>query len=295
MDDAFKHGGVLLVAHTSHAYVAEAIAMAWSIRQNSPGIPIALATDISDYKLPEELFDKTVIYNFTGKSGVSFKIWLDEISPWERTLFLDSDAFVYKSLKPVFHRFAQQPFIALGKSIPKVGHWFKDPERILKEFSMPSMSLVIGDFYLFDRSPASCRVFKKARELFDRYDELGIERLHGGFNEEPLFSLAMHIEGIECGKRSPDLVLALEYAKAFSDLQTNVLKSEARVQIGGETIAPCVVHYGSYRSQPVYFQDRVRVEGVLAGRTARSDRLNALEARFQSFRFRVSRKFRKFL
>ena len=288
-----SNSGILLVAHTSPAYVAEAVAMAWSIRRNSPGIAVALATDVTSPHLPEGLFDAVVRYDFTGKGGVIFKLWLDEISPFAgRTLFLDSDAFAYRPLCELPGWTGEQPFVALGEEIPEVGHWFRDPAAIRKRFAMEKMALLIGDHYNFDRSAEATAVFRRARELFAEYDVLGIQRLHGGFNEEPLFSLAMHHCGIAPEKRTPDRVAALDFLKQYA-LQRDALQGHCRLEWSGSAHYPVVVHFGTHRSMPSYFVDRCRVDRALAGRQPLAPVAARRAGTVASLRFRIVRRARR--
>jgi hypothetical protein len=293
---SLSESGVLLVAHTSPAYVAEAVAMAWSIRHNSPGISVSLVTDVLDPHLPAGLFDQVVAYDFSGKGGVSFKVWLDEMTPYPgTTLFLDSDAFVFRSLEPLFEKYAQHPFTALGRNVARARHWFQDPEFVKEKFGMSEVPFFIGDFYMFDRSEDSQRVFEIARTLFDQYDDLGIKRLYGGKNEEPLFALALHFCGIKVTGRKASEILALENVKDVSDLETNVLRGLAHCIVNGKKEEPIIIHYGTFRWLPDYFCERRRGERKVKGLKQESHCMSLLMSVLHSYKARVIRRLLKAL
>ncbi|MDB4927018.1 hypothetical protein [Mucilaginibacter sp.] len=89
--------GVLYIA-TGEKYVAEAIQSAISCREHN-SYPIALITDSAAHVLPEALFDIVIIQraNFNYKDKL-----LIRHSPFEQTVFLDTDTYVADKLDDLF-------------------------------------------------------------------------------------------------------------------------------------------------------------------------------------------------
>lgn len=258
--------GILLVAHSNAQYVAEAVALAYSIRLNSPGIHVCLATDQELDKRSASVFDRVIRYDFTGKEGVFCKLWLDEMSPYsEKTIFLDTDCFAYSDLSSLFHTWPEVPFVALGGNHATVRHWFRDGTSLRREMRVESFPCFVGDFYRFDRSCASLQIFERARALAGGYDRMGIRRLHGGMNEEPLLSLAMALSDTAAQERTGKDIFAIPYHNGISSIVTNVLRGEAEVRLDNMTMRPSIVHFASYRTRSMYFRDRIRIERTVAG------------------------------
>lgn len=90
--------GVVYIA-TGDQYITEAEYSAKSVRNHMPDLEIAIATDHSN--IDQTLFDYTVgLSNKYPDSGVS--TITPELSPFDRTLFLDTDTYV---AKPVYELF----------------------------------------------------------------------------------------------------------------------------------------------------------------------------------------------
>lgn len=87
------------------------------------------------------------------------------------------------------------------------------------------MPVFVGALYYFEKGIQSTRVFSKARIYASDYDEIGIIRLRGRKNEEPLISIGMALEGIPAlldnGEVKCD-VMAFD-----GPIKVNVLKSSA--------------------------------------------------------------------
>ena len=87
--------GVIYVA-TGPAYVAEALASAASVRRHMPDLPITLYTDRS---VASPHLDEVVRFDAHGYLA---RIPRLALSPYERTLFLDSDTYVCGELTGAF-------------------------------------------------------------------------------------------------------------------------------------------------------------------------------------------------
>lgn len=89
--------GILYIA-TGLKYVQEAIIAANSCRQHN-GYPIALITDLDNYTLPAGLFDLVIVKN--AHYGYRDKLLIRH-SPFEQTIFLDTDTYVAGKLDDLF-------------------------------------------------------------------------------------------------------------------------------------------------------------------------------------------------
>lgn len=89
--------GILYVA-TGKKYIHEAIESATSCRKSNP-YPIGLITDSHEYQLPQGLFDSVIIkdaqYSYRDKLLIRY-------TPFEKTIFLDTDTLVINELGDLF-------------------------------------------------------------------------------------------------------------------------------------------------------------------------------------------------
>ena len=97
--------GVLYIAVGSD-FVEEAIHSAHSIQEHMGDIEVAIATDSTDYDL--EIFDHTVQLDDPKQLNTHDRTWLydttigPELSPFDRTLYLDTDTYLCADVSELF-------------------------------------------------------------------------------------------------------------------------------------------------------------------------------------------------
>ena len=259
--------GVLTIAHGDLRFARQAVALARSIRLRDPDLPLAVATDL-DAALFEGMFDSIVRWDFSARPGLIAKLDLYEMSPFQQTLFLDSDVLMYVSAEELFRYFAGSEFAVVGQNSEHPDYFLKmEPIR----FCVPAATYprFIGGLYYFERCDRSARIFRNAATWLAQYDELGIIRLRGKPNEEPLFSLAMAMEGIPAHRsRTPDLLI--NPTGAGAPLATADIFAGSCIQIeNGVCIRRAMLHfYDGATSTFAYVLDTER----LAAAWRRNDR-----------------------
>lgn len=217
-----------------------AIRLARSIRIHSPGIPIAVvANNNSDrYSLLLENFDYVINYN-DEYTGWLIKLSLNELSPYEESIFIDADSLVVRNLSFIFDLLKYYSFATVGDNVVFADQFFHDSQR--GHYSdgrmMPSFN---GGFYWFRKDPIAANVFSSAKNALVDYDLCGLKRLNGKKMDEALFCYAM---------RKHDLC-------AFEDsgsIMRTPLRSKGRFELDvyggissfikdGQRVTPAIVH-----------------------------------------------------
>lgn len=200
-----SHGGrdpsrsVLTIATGKPLYLQLAATLARSFRlwNEGHGIGFAIATDRPD-ALPPDLGWVETIPLRPGQYGAGFspKLYLNELAPAERTLFVDADCLCVGSLGPAFEAFEGRPVATIGRVVAD-GEWFGDVAAISEQFGVRGLPRFNGGVYYLERGEVSDRVFREAQGLEARYDEIGFQRLRERPNDEVLISLAMAIHGLD--------------------------------------------------------------------------------------------------
>jgi hypothetical protein len=199
--------GVLTIAHGDRRYARQAVALARSIRLRDPQITLAVATDF-DAAMFEGMFDLIVRWDFSSRPGLISKLDLYAMSPFEQTLFLDADILMYVSVEEVFHRLVGSEFAVIGQNASQPDY-FPVIEPIRARVPSTTFPRFFGGLYYFERSERVARIFRHAAEWLPQYDELGIVRIRGQINDEPLFSLALAMEGMTAhGAYASDLLIS---------------------------------------------------------------------------------------
>lgn len=129
--------GVLYVA-IGERYAEAAATSTKSVRRVMPDIPIAIVTDTAQ---PEDLFDRKIA--IAEPFGYRAKIRGLLATPFTRTLFLDVDTFVARSLDPVFALLASHD-MAMAHAPNRVTLPLADVPRAFPEFNTGVMAYRVG-------------------------------------------------------------------------------------------------------------------------------------------------------
>lgn len=189
---------VLTIAAGKRIYIemASNLARSYLATNRFTQIPFVIATDRPDL-VPQDLKDKVATVRLdpeTHGAGFETKLWMDQLSPATKTLYVDADCLITRDITDVFSVFRGRGVSVVGKSVSE-GEWCGSIQDRCARLKLPSIPLFVGAIYYFDKSLGAHEIFQSARTLADSYDELGIVRLRMKKNEEPLVSLAMSMFG----------------------------------------------------------------------------------------------------
>ncbi|AMR31824.1 hypothetical protein A0256_10525 [Mucilaginibacter sp. PAMC 26640] len=183
---------VLLLATNKQDYLQFALNCAQSIQLHNPGLPVYIATNIA----PAATYPSVQFIPVPAEIAKLFietKLYLDTFLQTEETLFIDSDCLVYADLSPLFDECKNSDVTVIGRAIPVEDYWSPNPEFARKEFSIDQSIIFNGGFYFIKKTDLTKRIFARAREISERYDEYGFHRIKNKWkNEENLLGIAMN-------------------------------------------------------------------------------------------------------
>lgn len=266
---------VLTIATGTKVYLDMAAALARSFRLwNDPAeIGFVLVTDQVD-QIPHDLDWISVIEIRPGQYGRGFspKLYLNEMSLSDRTLFVDADCLCTGRLDPVFDRFAGKSVSVIGRAISE-GEWFGDVGRICNSFGVLAIPRFNGGVYYFERGRTADAVFRKAQELQNRYDEIGFVRLRESPNDEVLMALSMALH--EQQPIPDDGTIMNSTLAAPGGVEVDVLAGKSifknprdHPQHNGwyemEEMYPVLAHFLGYQTaQYPYRREAIRLEKIM--------------------------------
>jgi hypothetical protein len=128
--------------------------------------------------------------------GFSPKLHLDRFLVTDQTLFIDADSLCVASVDALFERFAGRAVSVIGQSRSS-GEWFGDIATTCRGAGVQSIPVFVGGVYYLERGPLTTSVYERARALESSYDAIGLIRLRGRPNEEPLVAIAMAQHGLD--------------------------------------------------------------------------------------------------
>ncbi len=175
--------------------LASNLARSFKVWHKESHIRFVFITDQPE-SVPPDLSDLHIITVAKNHlpAGFASKLHLYDLSPAEETLFIDSDCLCFGPLEEVFEIFHEHDFSSLGRMLTE-GDVFGDIAQRKRSFGVASIPHFVGALYYFRKSEKARAIFKKSLELMERYDDIGMLRLAGLPNEEPLFGLAMALAG----------------------------------------------------------------------------------------------------
>jgi hypothetical protein len=139
--------GVIYLAAGGKSYLGELLTSLKSLRRHDPDLPV---TVFSRFRLPASARCQHVDFR-SAEHPLKQKVMVLRQSPYDQTLFLDTDTTVLGSLRPAFDFLTDHDFAVANMY---VCDWTARPPRLI--------SLVKPDDYntgvlLYDKSPASLR------------------------------------------------------------------------------------------------------------------------------------------
>lgn len=239
--------GVTVMAYGSERYHAQAADLARSLRLRSPSVPLAVVTDRPAHPLLGPLFDHVVPLPASTPPDCRAKLDLDLHSPFERSLYLDSDSLAFRDVGFVLDRYRGSDVVVLGRQI-STGHWYADVPTLCRLAGSSGIPQFNGGFLYFADTGVTQAVFDRARDLADRYDELGLARFNGGIADEPLLAVALAEHGVRADPRDGDTSMSLLGLQGEPDL--DVRAGRAEFVKYGRRVMPAVVHFAAQYAEP---------------------------------------------
>jgi hypothetical protein len=270
---------VLTIATGKKLYVDLAVNLARSFWywNSDTNIDFYLVTDVEEL-LPEDIKAYTKIIKVKkdelGK-GFTPKLFLDKLAPAGQTLFIDSDCLVYGNLNIVFEKFKGHNVSVIGTMVSNI-EWFGDIEKICKKFDIPHLPKFNGGVYYLENGENAAKVYQKARDLEQQYDEIGFVRLRGRPNDEVLMALSMQLMGEQ--PIEEDGSVMAEFVNFKSGVKSDLLNGKAELyntpghkeynQLWPLRIAkPLIVHYlGNYNQLHPYITEAKTLDLLAKGK-----------------------------
>jgi hypothetical protein len=250
MTERTKGRGVLTLAFGEERFINMAKALARSLSIHDPDVPRAIVTDSEDPEL-RDLFTYCIPYRTEYGGNVRQKMYLDLYSPFDETLFIDSDCLVVHNLDPFWAAFREVPFGVCGNPrVLRAGEEdeYLDVDFLLQRFSLDGLPKFNGGTYYFKRSPEASAVFETGRALLEDYRALRFKEFRGGGPpDEPLYSTAMAIHGLsitymgEGGMFTP--------INSSGPIVLDVLRGVCHFVKEGRPVKPHVIHFATVWSE----------------------------------------------
>lgn len=201
--------GYITLALGAQRYYDMAINLAMSVRIKDPARPISLICDEDGQnKVPSELFDQIItLPDLDGYRGCANKLRIYDYTPYDETIFIDSDCIVMKQdMNRHWEKFSNHNFNIAGRKLFDGDYYGIDVANLRHDMNMDFIAVGNSGVIFFRKSDEAEKLFNLSMKLFDDQSILKIShgKTQGQIADEPIFGTAMGIMNIEPVEYTPD-------------------------------------------------------------------------------------------
>ena len=247
--------GYIIIATDKRQFLEMALNLALSLKLKDSR-PVALVYDKS-IEIPgsyKEYFDFQVKILDEDRSGGGFnKLHLYKYSPFQRTMYIDSDCLLAKrEIAIIWQRLKKCHFTLCGEKMTKGQRYGLDIAVMINKMRIPYMVKCNAGVLFFDKSKISESVFSRIKKYPIEFSELSIP-FRNTFADEPLFSFAMgefRLEPIPTVFRY--WWKTVEWLQCTSgDTRIDVFKNKCLIRWGDTWQNPVIAHFVGKHCSPL--------------------------------------------
>jgi hypothetical protein len=276
MNSDFNTRGVITLAYGHERFIEQARSLAHSLQLHAPQLQRTLITDSNRPEI-RKLFTDLIAYRPEYGSGVRQKLFLDQYSPYEQTLFIDSDCLVLGNLDAFWSTFTGQSFGVPGFRYLRKGS--KDPyidvDHVLETLNLTAIPKFNGGTYYFDRSPKAAEFFSTARNMLDNWLTLRLREFRrDGPGDEAVYAIAMAIHNISPTSMGAGGMWTPVNHKG--PLLLDAIRGTCSFEKEGMKLSPEIVHFpGEYVYSFPYARERAKLKARVEGKKTHVSSLTA--------------------
>jgi hypothetical protein len=170
----------------------KAIAMALTLKEHSPTLPVSIVCPKNLRQLVAPYFD-LVIDEREDLRGFEHKLYLDQYSPYQNTFFFDADILIIKDIMPIIERWS-------GNAYAVRGHWAQEGvssfglnrKNVLELLKKKSFAVIDGAGHAYFEKPGCETVFDACRNIRNEFSIYGATR----FADEDAVGIALTLLNI---------------------------------------------------------------------------------------------------
>lgn len=260
--------GIITIAGGAAKYVDQAIALLRSVRVHRPGLPVALVTDEAGLSvLPGGLFDEVILAKPEHGNPLRQKLCLDQLSPFARTLFIDSDCLVSGDPAPLFERLGNadsddsvEP-IGVTASWETDQAWYMQPEVWRDKLGVDSYPVLSSGCLAFRSGPEADRFFEVCRECYDElYEPWGVPMTHRFASDEPAVAGALVRMGYR-GWAKDQALHCTTVTPGIHGCTLDILSGKAQwLRPEGGSVNALISHFINSYDSFEYLRERIRLQ-----------------------------------
>jgi hypothetical protein len=267
MNSDLHSRGVITLAYGQERFIEQARSLAHSLELHAPHLSRTLVTDCMDPEIGR-LFTQVIPYRPEYGSGVRQKLFLDQYSPYEQTLFIDSDCLVLGNLDAFWSAFADNYFGVPGYRYLHKGSTdpYLDVDHALEKLKLAAIPKFNGGTYYFTRSSEATEFFNTARHILENWREFRLREFRrNGPGDESLYALAMAVHQISpTSMGAAGMWTPVGYK---GPLLLDALHGRCSFEKEGMKLSPEILHFpGEYVYSFAYARERAKLKTRVEGK-----------------------------
>ena len=243
--------GFFTIATGDEKYYKFANNLLQSYRLRNDKYPFAILCD-RENKYTKD-FDKVVLLTDVKNNYLDkFKMLID--TPYEECIFIEPDCLVYRDISVFFDLLARESDLSsFGWNDDKITHWFDNPQKIIEKYGSTIEEIpLFCPGYIFVRKSQNCiKMYSDLIELSDWILNNTIDenpKLMGGsgLRDDPLFCIAMKINGFVCTEK-PSVGKCVNYPRVKKVLRISLAQGKLDVIQEKEYVNCNLLHFSTRR------------------------------------------------
>ena len=235
--------GFIAMAYGDERYFRQVENMALSLKRHMPNFPLAIVTD---RQIADPLFDIVIPMKPFLQAGVVHKLDLYDYSPFQETLFIDSDCIVTRPFPAelaAIRAYEFTPVVSRHLYRGEIDPWIVDLTAALDQINGASFPKYNGGVYFFKKCKFAQQIFERAKALCDETTLLGIKDFDkGGPNDETLIGLTLaelHVPQLYDDRGA----LMRTPVGIIGKLHVDALGGGCSFNKGGDLVSPAICHF----------------------------------------------------
>jgi hypothetical protein len=249
----FSSKGLVTIA-IGKKYISQAKYLAYSCMLHAPNIIRAVMTDIPD--MLENYYDIIIPYKKEYGNPFALKLKLPLYTPFEKTLFVDSDSLALHPVDMYWDFLIDQNFAYEGKIFSE-GIWYFDIKKIIDQIKVPWIPKFNSGMFLFEKNDITEDIFAVACDYQENNKLFGIPVFREGMlPDEPFLAMALAKYDIqpveEYGRFSRTLINA-------EKIHINAVKGFGFFLKNGKNFSPLIVHFCGRLGRFLFYWEKKRL------------------------------------
>ncbi len=256
-----KQRGFVTMATGDEKYYKYAHNLLYSYRLHNKELPFGIICD-RENEYTKDYDDVVIIKNPTFTYSDKFRVFVD--SPYEETVFIESDCLVYRNLDEMFQLLSQgDDFTAFGVNDDNIKVWFSKPEQLRDTFGdmFDSIPVFNPGYFFVRKSPLTKKIYTDTAFVADWLKESHPDDgkislfTKGMLRDDVVFSMVMKRNSCRCVAH-PSVGKCIYYPNTKRIIKINVISGELDVLQDNEYTHCNLLHFSSRRClhEGLYFQ-----------------------------------------